>query len=310
MNGVKHRSFQQTVLALHGDTGRRWLDALPEILVHYAENWGLTLEAPFENLSYNYVAPVRRTDGMPAVLKVGIPHDELRAEIAALCHLDGRGSVRLYEADEENCAMLLERIFPGETLWDVDDEIATTHLLEVMPKLWQSYRGDYPFKTVADWGQGFARLRQRHNGTTGKLDTALVEKAEKIFFELVFSSVKPVLLHGDLHHDNVLSAQREPYLAIDPKGVLGEPCYEVGAFLRNPLPGLLKGGNPRKLMQRRVDMIVERLGFDRQRVIGWGMSQAVLSAIWCDEDGIDCTRGVMHVATILEEILQERKPRL
>ncbi len=130
----------------------------------------------------------------------------------------------------------------------------------------------------------------------------MVEKAENIFLELLASGDESVLLHGDLHHDNILSGSREPYLAIDPKGVLGEPCYEVGAFLRNPFPDLLDKGNPHGLMQRRVDMIVERLGFDRRRVIGWGMSQAVLSAIWCDEDGVDCMDGMLQVAEILARL--------
>ena len=321
-------SFSETVLALHGEAGRKWLDALPALLAHCAADWGLTLAAPFENLSYNYVLPVFQADGTPAVLKVGFPNDELRAEMAALRHFDGQGMVRLLAADEENCALLLERIIPGETLWDADDEYATARLLDVMPQLWKPYLGEYLFPSTADWGRGFARFRQCHNGATGKLDQRLVEKAEKIFFELLVSSAMPVLLHGDLHHDNLLlhdeSARSTPLrrnspifektassdchpprrivLAIDPKGVLGEPCYEVGAFLRNPLPGLLKKENPRKLTERRVDMIVERLGFERQRVLGWGFAQAVLSAIWCDEDGVPCGDGALEVARLVEQI--------
>ena len=292
-------NFSQIILALHGKAGREWLSGLPAILDVCAERWGLIFEAPFENLSYNYVAPVRRINRMLAVLKVGFPNDELRAEMAALHHFDGRGMVRLLDGDEENCAMLLERILPGETLWHVDDEAATEHLLAVLKQLWQPYRGNYPFKTVADWGRGFARLRERHNGKIGKFDAKIIDKVEYLFSELLTSSAELVLLHGDLHHDNLLSAQRAPCLAIDPKGVLGEPSYEVGSFLRNPLPGLLENENPRKLMRRRIDMTVEYLGFDRQRVISWGFAQSVSSAIWCDEDGVDCGDAVMQVAEIL-----------
>ena len=140
----------------------------------------------------------------------------------------------------------------------------------------------------------------RHEGRTEPLDKRLVDKAEKLFAELLTSSAEPVLLHGDLHHDNVLLTEQGQYLAIDPKGVLGEPCYEVGAFLRNPLPKFLERENPRMSMRRRIDEIVDRLGFDRQRVTGWGFAQAVLSAIWCDEDGVDCSAEVMQVAEILE----------
>lgn len=296
-------NFPEIILALHGDVGRQWLVSLPALLERYAQRWDLTIAAPFENLSYHYVAPARRAYGTPVVLKLGVPNDELRAEMAALRHFAGQGMVRLLEADDENCAMLLERIAPGKSLWQADDDFATARLLEVMSKLWQPHHGNYPFKTVADWGQGFARLYERHYGATGRLDKGIVEKGEKIFFELLVSSAEPVLLHGDLHHDNLLSAARAPYLAIDPKGVLGEPCYEVGAFLRNPLPGLLKNKNPRKLLQRRVDMIVEHLGFERQRVLGWGFAQAVLSAVWCDEDSVDCGEQVLVVANLLAEMM-------
>ena len=295
-------TFQEIIFALYGNTGREWFNALPTLLERYAQRWDLTLEFPFENLSYNYVAPARCADGTSAVLKVGFPNDELRAEIAALRHFDGQGMVRLLKADEENCVFLMERIFPGKTLWNAGDEESTMHILDVMPKLWKPYFGDYLFKRVDDWGLAFSRLRERYDGGTGNLDAHLVTKAENLFFELLSSSDESVLLHGDLHHDNVLSAERQSYLAIDPKGVLGEPCYEVGAFLRNPLPALLQKENPRALMQRRVDMVVEGLGFDRKRVLGWGMSQAVLSAIWCDEDGVDCAQGMMKVAEVMESI--------
>ncbi len=292
-------NFSEITLALHGDTGRQWLDALPALLETYAQRWDLSISPPFENLSYNYVTPASRADGTPVVLKLGVPNDELRAEIAALRHFDGQGMVRLLAADDENCTMLLERVSPGKTLWEAEDEFASARLLDVMPQLWKPYRGEYPFASIADWGRGFSRLRGRHDGGTGNLDARMVDKAEKLFAELLASSADPVLLHGDLHHDNVLAAQEQRYLAIDPKGVLGEPAYEVGAFLRNPLPGLLEWESPRKLTERRVDMIVERLGFDRQRIIDWGFAQAVLSAIWCDEGGVDCGDEVMQIAEIL-----------
>ena len=88
----------------------------------------------------------------------------------------------------------------------------------------------------------------------------------------------------------------------DPKGVIGEPAYEVGAFLRNPSPGLLARENPRALMARRVDQIVERLEFDRQRIVGWGMSQAVLTAIWCVEDNTAGRESLVQYAEILDSI--------
>jgi streptomycin 6-kinase len=92
-------------------------------------------------------------------------------------------------------------------------------------------------------------------------------------------------------------AQRQPWLALDPKGVVGEAAYEVGALLRNPIPGLLAQPNPQKITARRVDQLAEALNIDRQRIIGWGLAQAVLSAWWSFEDhghgwdwAINCAR--------------------
>ena len=294
--------FTETIIALHGEDGQRWLDSLPALLAQYSQLWDLEIGTPFTDLSYNYVAPALCTDGTKAVIKSGFPNRELDAEIAALRHFDGRSTVNLYQVNREQTIFLLERVMPGESLWEMEDEIATNILLDIMPSLWEVYEGDFPFLAVSDWALGFSRLRNRYMGGTGPFDIRLVEKAENIFIELVASSDDPVLLHGDLHHGNIISAEREPWLAIDPKGVIGEPCYEVGAFLRNPMPGLLKKEKPRDLLTRRVDQVVERLGFDCQRVIGWAFSQAVLAAIWCDEDNLSCGNEFINCSEIIENL--------
>ena len=94
----------------------------------------------------------------------------------------------------------------------------------------------------------------------------------------------PVLLHGDLHHENILEAERESWLAIDPKGLVGEAAYETGALLRNQLSVVFEDSQPGRVMARRVDQLAEELGLDRTRVRGWGLAQAVLSAWWDVED--------------------------
>ncbi len=294
--------FIETIIALHRIDGQRWLISLPDLLAKYAQLWDMEIGAPFRDLCYNYVAPAWRPNGTRLVIKTGFPNPELDAEIAALRHFEACGMVNLLQADNENSIFLLERLIPGKSLWEMEDEKAVNILLNILPSIWKIYQGDYPFPTVKDWSKGFSRLRNRYLGETGPFAIRLVEKAEDIFFELIASSDEPVLLHGDLHHGNILSAEREPWLAIDPKGVIGEPCYEVGAFLRNPMPGLLEKENPRALLKQRVDQIVERLGFDRQRVIGWAFSQAVLAAIWCEEDNLSCGNEFINCAQIIESL--------
>ena len=116
------------------------------------------------------------------------------------------------------------------------------------------------------------------------MPAALVEEAEDLFAELLASQGEPTLLHGDLHHHNVLAARREAWLAIDPKGVVGEPAYDTAALLHNPVE-TLKTPRPGKVLERRIALLSEELGLDRQRVHGWGLAQAVLAAYWGLEDG-------------------------
>ena len=275
----------RTILELYGERGAEWLERLPATIAECERRWSLKVLPPFQPLSYNYVAPAVRADGAEVVLKLGVPNPELRTEIEALRLYEGRGIVRLLNADAEKGILLLERLRQGVPLSSLeDDEQATTIAAQVMRQLWRPAPPDHPFPTVAKWGLGFRRLRAEFNGGTGPFPRALVVAAETLFTELLASSAEPVLLHGDLHHENILSAERQPWLALDPKGVVGEPAYETGALLRNPFPHLLAWPNVHRILARRVDQLTEELRFDRERLVAWGLAQAVLSAWWDYED--------------------------
>lgn len=283
MNTVPN-DFARTIVELYRTEGVEWLSRLPSLIADCAERWSLTVMAPFEPLSYNYVAPAVRADGTDVVLKAGVPNPELLTEIEALRLFDGQGIVQLLEADTDRGVLLLERLKPGTPLSSLsNDEQATSVATQVMSQLWKPVPPENPFPTVGKWAAGLDRMRERFGGT-GPLPSHLVEAAERLFAELISSMAEPVLLHGDLHHQNVLAAERQPWLALDPKGVVGEPAYEVGAFLRNPMPQLLTEAQPRRLLGRRVDQLAEELGFDRERLVGWGLAQAVLAAWWSYED--------------------------
>jgi streptomycin 6-kinase len=274
----------RTTVALRGTAGAEWLDRLPATLTFCEERWALRVEPPFPELSYNWVAPALCDDGTAAVLKLSFPNDEFRAEAEALRIFDGRGAARLLRLDLDRGAMLLECLEPGVPLTTVgDDEEATSIAAGVLGQLWRPVQRDHPFPMVSDWARGLERLRRHFRGGTGPLPAALVEEAEALFAELIPSQAEPVLLHGDLHHFNVLAAQRQPWLAIDPKGVVGEPAYDTGAMLHNPAE-LLDGPYPGRILQRRLDQLAEELSLDRSRVRGWGISQAVLAAYWGWED--------------------------
>ncbi len=277
--------LQRRALDLHGDAGANWLRDLPRLVARYAERWSLTLGPPFADVGYSYVAPGTREDGEPIALKIGFPNLELTTEIAALRIFDGRGAIRLIESDDESGALLLERPEPGASLITVaDGDQATPIAAAVMRKLWRPVPDDHPFPAVADWQADLGDLRTRFDGGTGPIPARLVEQAERLSTDLLASATRMVLLHGDLHHGNILSAQREPWLAIDPKGVVGDPSYEVGPLLINPFERPSEVPDLDRILARRIAVLSEALGFDRERLRAWGLARAVVSAWWSIED--------------------------
>jgi len=232
-----------------------------------------------------------------------LPNSDFRAEAEALRLFGGHGAARLLELDLDRGAMLLERLEPGVPLTSVrDDEQATSTAAGVLKQLWRPVPSDHPFPTVSEWARGMERLRSNFGGGTGPLPSSLVERAEALFAELIPSQSELAVLHGDFHHFNVLAAQREPWLAVDPKGVVGEPACDTGAFLHNP-ERLLNTPHPGRVLERRIDLLAEELDLDRSRVRGWAISQAVLAAYWGWED----SGRVWEEAIAFAELLSESK---
>ncbi len=264
--------------------GEMWLQELPQIIAACEARWQLTVGPPFAELSYNYVAPATTADGTEIVLKLGVPRNELRTEIESLKIFDGRGICRLLDADVKTGALLLERLRPGGMLTAVaDNEEATLIAVAVMKKLWQPVPQKHNFPSVADWFGGLAECRATFNGGTGPIPTRLFETAEALSEELLATDFEPFLMHGDLHHYNILQAAREPWLAIDPKGLVGDPAFEVAAFVRNPLD-LHTWPNVKQVINQRLEIFAEQLAIDRQRLIAWCLAFEVLSNWWDYED--------------------------
>jgi streptomycin 6-kinase len=292
----------RTTITLRGAEGVEWLGRVPALVTRCELRWSLEVGPPFPDLSYNWAAPALRADGTAVVLKLSFPDGEFRAEAEALRLFDGCGAARLLEVDLDRGVLLLERLEPGLPLSTVEnDEEAMSIAAGLLEQMWRPVPPDHPFPLVSDWARGLVRLRRNFGGGTGPMPGALVERAEALFAGLLASQTEPVLLHGDLHHFNVLAAQRRPWLAIDPKGVVGEPAYDTAALLHNPA-GLLDTAHPSKALERRIDLLAERLGLDRDRVLGWGISQAVLAAYWGWEESGRVWEEALRFADLLSEI--------
>jgi streptomycin 6-kinase len=257
--------------------------------------WEVTIERTVATRT-SLIVHGRRGD-TPVVLKVvREPGDEWRCgEIAAT--FAGRGVVRVYE--DMAGAALFEKLDPAEPLVKLTlhgrDEEATDILATLLGRM---APGDPPDDrpTVEQWGEGFARY-----AATGdeRVPRALLEPAQRIFRDLCRTQREPALLHGDLHHYNVLSDRSRGWCAIDPKGVVGELEYELGAALRNPLdrPDLFASLD---VVERRLEHFGLALGIDVGRARGWAFAQAVLSAIWSAGDGHDDERdAALTLARVL-----------
>lgn len=303
--------FISTITNTFGADGESLIANLPALIEEASARWGLTNVRPVENLSYNFVAfaespspvgrGVRGEGEHNVVLKIGVPRDELTSEIAALRFFNGEGACQLIEADEDKGFLLLERLRPGVMLSTLtDDEESTRIAAEVMKQIWRPFGsvtlppdGRDPslalrmtdtnkFIQLSHWFDGLRRLREMYTGGTGPLNKKLVERVEASVRDFFVENHMPVLMHGDFHHYNILSSERG-WLIIDPKGVIGQAGYEVGPFMVNPW-GSFSDGISRRVVERRVDIFHELLGFERPRIIEWSLAHAILSAWWGMED--------------------------
>lgn len=274
--------FVRNITNSFGQAGERFLADLPGLLRQAAQRWHLTIGEPFK-LSYNYVCAAQDPDGRDVVLKIGVPGPGLVSEIEALRHYNGEGAVRLVATDAAKGMLLEERLKAGTMLSEIhDDEKATEVAAALMRELWRPVPEMIDFFHLADWFDGFKKLRKLFRGGTGPLPPKIVDYAEGTVKEFL-AEQESVLLHGDFHHYNVLSAG-DNWLAIDPKGVIGPRCYEVGPLLLNPLPQFILHPDSRQRTERRFAILSERLGFERKRIRGWAIAHAMLSAWWDIED--------------------------
>jgi len=256
------------------------VDAVEVRAAGLARRWGVDVDSRIETES-SLIAFGRR-GAEPVVLKVvKRPGDEWRSG-EVVDAFGGRGVVRALDYDDG--AALLERIVPGTRLVDLaragGDDDATDVLADVIAAMAPNAAPPWCV-TVSDWGRGFARYVERGDG---QIPAAVVGRASELYADLCETQGPTRLLHGDLQHYNVLRDGQRGWLAIDPKGVVGEVEYEIGALLRNPVELSDVLTNPATI-ERRVGTMSARLGLDPDRVLRWAFAQAVLSAIWLVEDG-------------------------
>jgi len=265
-----------------------WLDRLPETLRMLQHRWLLTLHAPFdsEEVSCSYVAPVVRADGTPAVLKIGMPHMEGMHEIYGLRFWDGNRTVRLLMADDDLNAMLLERCEPGTALRALAEHEQDVVISGLLHRLWRTPSRPHLFRPLSALTVYWSDETLAH--VEDWLDKGLVREGLRLFEQLPRSAPTDVLLATDLHAGNVLRAEREPWLVIDPKPFVGDPAYDATQHLFNCQERLRS--DPHGTIRRFADL----LGVDHERVRLWTFARAAAEprSDWSNGDWVTLARAI------------------
>jgi streptomycin 6-kinase len=258
-----------------GADGLRWLDELPAHVAALERAWSFTAQQPFvTDGGVSWVAPVQLEDGSEAVLKIGIPHPEARHEADALRVLDGRGAVRLLRASEDGFSLLLERCVPGTNVWPLDVDEGNAVGAAVFRRLWRAPDPGVTFERLsglaADWCEELPRT-----APGAGYDAPLVARAVELARELAETQPTWVLLHGDFHPGNVLAAAREPWLAIDPKPLVGDPAYDLAQWLGNRCEAAERSPDAVAAIRWQIDQLSDLLDLDRARVAGWAFVKSL-----------------------------------
>jgi streptomycin 6-kinase len=276
-----------------GPNGAAWLDSLQARVDALIERWHLRVVDPEAAAgACSLVLRVVGSDGSSRMLKVQWPHEEAEHEADALRAYDGDGAVLLLDADVDHNALLIERCEPGAAAWQADDVVGVC--ASVMTRLWRPVADDAPFDRRALAGERAERIRRRFVEFGRPFDESLMSAGADMFDELAASAPSTVLLHGDLHPDNVLRAQREPWLAIDPKPLVGDPAFDTAQLVLNLFgrwPGVPKTSRdwPMPVTMR---TIADAVGLDIERVWGWTFARTVEEITWSLADGQPIDRDV------------------
>jgi len=261
---------------------------LPAVVPELHRRWKLTPDAPLcgEEASCSYVEAVRRIDGTPAVLKISMPHMEQEQESDGLRFWNGDTTVRLFESDDEFQAMLLERCQPGTTLRLLDESEQDIVISGLLRRLWRRLPTPHAFRPLS------ALIEYWSNQTLAEVekwpDPGLVRKGLRVSKALASTANTDVLLATDLHAGNVLRAEREPWLVIDPKPFAGDPAYDVTQHLFNCSARLQS--HPDRTIKRLADL----LEIDEERLRRWTFARAAAEPRedWSNREWIDLARAI------------------
>jgi streptomycin 6-kinase len=269
-------SLKQNILKIYGERGEGWLFELPRRIEQLQRSWGLSGLKPFLNLSYSYVLAGLQGK-VPVILKLSPDANLIDKEAMALYAFEGFGAVSVLDRDEG--VLLLERAVPGDLLKNSLPKMKRIEIAcKVIDKLHQA---PIPLK------EGFPSIEEWLAAVDKEWDLPKdhLKRAQKLKTELVKKDFgRKVLLHGDLHQENILSNGND-WVVIDPKGVIGSPIHEIWACVEDPSHDL--------------KFLATYFGYPFQDVVDWYYVRLILASCWQVEDGLDPGRFLALAESVL-----------
>lgn len=273
------KNFQKNIKNIYGREGEVWLAKLPNLITDLVKHWHLTELKPVANLTYNYIAKGFQK-GIPVVLKISYSVELIESEKCALDYFAGEGAIQVLDSHSKDHALLLQQASPGvslKSLYPQQVERVMDIYLATMCKLHhKTLPQAYQATSVEDW------LQVLDIFITDKIPAEYLQKAVLLKNKLLAHPQQKYLLHGDLHHDNILQ-NGSTWLAIDPKGVIGEAEFELTNF-DFISEGELAHPNLGQLLKERINLLAVKSGYSAQRLQDWLFVKLILSAIWHVED--------------------------
>ena len=279
-----------------------WLASLPATVADLCARWGIALDPAVPDTNITLVLLGHSAALGPVVIKSSPLAGEFRAEATALGLAAGENVARLYDVDFARGVMVIERIVPGTQLRHVAmaDEDATRLAAETVATMWRPVPNPAGLHPLRHWMRALFDRSPR----PGRVAPDLVQHAQEVGASLLAQSSRGCLLHGDFQHHNLLQRASGEWAIIDPKGLVGDPGFEIAAWMYNP-PGVTARDDYPDLVARRVAICAEVWGIDRHELVAWAFVGAVLSVCWYDSDAAPegllgyFDRGARQLRTLL-----------
>lgn len=280
-----------------------WIASLPATVAHLCEKWQIDLDPIVPRSNVTLVLFGNSAELGPAVIKSSPLADEFRAEATALRLATSDNVSRLYDVDFHRGAMVIERIVPGTPLKHVamTDEEATRLAAETVMTFWRSVPDPTGLHPLRYWARDLLIWQSRPD----LIPDHLITRAQELADYRLSHQTRQVLLHGDFHHDNLLRRENGDWAIIDPKGLIGDPAFEVVTWMWNPAAVDTRDDFV-QLTSRRIDIFSEVWNIDRQELLEWGFLGAVLSVCWYGKmpESVEGGRdGALRTARALESLL-------